>query len=90
MFVYQTLGKCKALFEFLAEQEGELSLKVGDTIITTAWINDEWLQGTCNDKEGIFPVQFVQILEDLPKGSALISGMLVNMDVYLVIKYSTL
>lgn len=72
----KTLGKCKALFEFLAEQEGELSLKVGDTIITTAWINDEWLQGTCNDKEGIFPVQFVQILEDLPKGSALISEKL--------------
>ena len=75
------MGKCKALFEFMAEQEGELSLEVGDMIITTAWVNDEWLQGICHDKEGIFPVQFVQILEDLPKGSTLISGIFVNIDI---------
>jgi len=62
------------LFEFVAEQEGELSLDVGDTVITTAWVNDEWLQGTCKNREGIFPVQFVQIIENLPKESALISG----------------
>ena len=58
----------------MAEQEGELSLNVGDTIITTAWVNDEWLQGTCNGIEGIFPVQFVQILKDLPRDSTSISG----------------
>ena len=59
----------------MAEQEGELSLNVGDTVITTAWINEEWLQGKCNDREGIFPIQFVQIIEDLPKDSTSISGI---------------
>lgn len=68
------MGKCKVLFEFVAEQEGELSLKVGDVVMTTAWVNDEWLQGTCNGEEGIFPLQFVHVLEDLPKNSTLISG----------------
>ena len=63
------------MFEFVAEQEGELSLHVGDIIIITAWVNDEWLQGTFNNQEGIFPVQFVHILDDLPKDSTLISGI---------------
>lgn len=67
------VGKCKVLYEFLAEQEGEMSLNVGDTVITTAWVNDEWLQGTCSGKEGMFPIQFVQIVVDLPKDSTIIS-----------------
>ena len=69
------MGKCKVLYEFLAEQEGEMSLNVGDTVITTAWVNDEWLQGTCSGKEGMFPIQFVQIVVDLPKDSTIISGI---------------
>jgi len=75
--LYVTLsakGKCRATFSFDAEQEGELSLSVGDIIITSSWVNDDWLFGECNGQEGMFPLQFVKVLQELPKESTLVSG----------------
>ena len=62
-------GKCKALHKFETNMDGELPLNQGDVIVTTAWINDEWLSGRLGDKEGIFPVSFVEILEELPQSN---------------------
>ncbi|XP_065886427.1 SH3 domain-containing protein 19-like isoform X2 [Dysidea avara] len=66
-------GKCRATFAFNAEQEGELGLSVGDIIITSSWVNDDWLYGECNGQEGMFPLQFVKILQELPKDLTTVS-----------------
>ena len=60
-------GRCEALFDFSAENSGELSFKTGDVIVTLEWVNEEWMTGRMGDQEGMFPVSFVKILEELPK-----------------------
>ncbi len=68
-------GKCKALHDFAGEDFGELSFAAGEIIVTTEWINDEWLSGCIGDREGMFPVSFVQVLEELPQISNSKPGM---------------
>ncbi|CAI8050943.1 SH3 domain-containing protein 19 [Geodia barretti] len=60
-------GKCEALFDFNAGNSGELSFKTGDVIFTLEWVNEEWMNGRIGDREGMFPVGFVKVLEELPK-----------------------
>jgi hypothetical protein len=62
-------GKCEALFDFTAENAGEMSFKTGDTIVTLEWVNEEWVNGRIGAREGIFPVAFVKVLEELPKAT---------------------
>ena len=62
-------GKCEVLHKCETDIDGELPLNRGDVIVTTAWLNDEWLSGRLWDKEGIFPVSFVEILEELPQSN---------------------
>ena len=50
-------------------------MSVGDIIITSSWVNDDWLYGECNGQEGMFPLQFVKILQELPKDLTTVSGM---------------
>ena len=52
----------------------------GDIIVTTAWINEEWLSGKIGDKEGIFPLSFVEVLDELPRSTVgeLICSVLVE------------
>jgi len=63
----QPAGKCEALFVFLSEVSGELSFSPGEVITTTEWVNEEWMKGTIGEREGMFPVSFVKVLEELPK-----------------------
>lgn len=66
----QVTGKCEALFDFKAENSGELSFRTGDTIVTLEWVNEEWISGRLGDQEGMFPVAFVKVLKELPKPAA--------------------
>ena len=70
-------GKCEALFDFTAENSGELNFKTGDIIVTSEWVNEEWMTGRMGDREGMFPVAFVKILEDLPKPKEWLKGVCV-------------
>ncbi|XP_070613917.1 SH3 domain-containing protein 19 isoform X2 [Erythrolamprus reginae] len=54
--------KAKALYDFPAENEDELSFKVGDILTNVESIDEEWMSGELHDKFGIFPNNFVQIL----------------------------
>nr|XP_060634829.1 SH3 domain-containing protein 19 [Anolis sagrei ordinatus] len=56
-------GKAKALYDFHAENIDELSFKVGDIITELESLDEEWLSGKLRGKSGIFPKNFVQILE---------------------------
>ncbi|XP_041045991.1 SH3 domain-containing protein 19 isoform X2 [Carcharodon carcharias] len=57
-------GKAKALYDFVGENKDELDLKVGDMITIFESIDADWLKGELQGKEGIFPRNFVQILQD--------------------------
>lgn len=56
--------KAVALFTFLAEQEGDLPFKKGDyiTILKKSETEDDWWSGKCNGKEGIFPANYIEIV----------------------------
>ncbi|KAK7452255.1 hypothetical protein BaRGS_00039736 [Batillaria attramentaria] len=55
-----------ALFDFEGEA-GELSFQAGDKILVLSKVNDQWLYGKCQDREGSFPASFVDgVPDDLP------------------------
>lgn len=58
----KTTPSCQALYDFDAENEGELEFRRGDVIEITCRIDDNWLEGTCKGKFGYFPENFVQVL----------------------------
>ena len=56
---------CQALYDFEAENPGEVGFKEGDIILLTQKIDDNWYQGTVHGKTGMFPVSYVQVLVPL-------------------------
>ena len=58
------------MFDFTAENAGELGFKTGDVIVTSEWVNEEWMSGRLGGQEGMFPVAFVKILKELPTPTA--------------------
>ncbi|XP_078068608.1 SH3 domain-containing protein 19 isoform X1 [Mustelus asterias] len=57
-------GKAKALYDFVGGNKDELDLKVGDVITIFESRDADWLKGELQGKEGMFPRNFVQILQD--------------------------
>lgn len=47
-----------------------MTFVAGEVIITTEWINEEWMHGVIGDRQGMFPVSFVTIIDELPKETA--------------------
>ena len=41
--------------------------QAGDEIVLLKRIDDDWYIGRLGDQEGMFPVKFVEIIEDLPQ-----------------------
>ena len=56
------LGVYKALFNFVAERESDLSLNVGDIVFVSKKINHEWYEGTSNQSFGQFPSCYVKMI----------------------------
>ncbi|XP_074130275.1 SH3 domain-containing protein 19 isoform X3 [Sminthopsis crassicaudata] len=57
--------RCVARFEYIGDQKDELSFSEGEMILLKEYVNDEWARGERNGKTGIFPLNFVEIIEDL-------------------------
>ncbi|KAE9526487.1 hypothetical protein AGLY_013135 [Aphis glycines] len=62
-------SKCIAQFDYMSGHVDDLVFKKGDEIFITRCVNDEWLEGTLNERTGMFPVSYVEITEPLPKES---------------------
>ncbi|XP_053975351.1 SH3 domain-containing kinase-binding protein 1-like [Hylaeus volcanicus] len=56
-------------FNYEAQEPDELTLKKGDIITDIKKILGGWWEGTLRDKRGMFPDNFVKVLEPLSSGS---------------------
>ncbi|XP_062429849.1 SH3 domain-containing protein 19 isoform X2 [Rhea pennata] len=59
--------RCVARFEYIGDHKDELSFSEGETIILKEYVNEEWAKGELRGMSGIFPLNFVEVIEDLPE-----------------------
>ena len=64
-FILATV-RAKVLFEYDAEQEDELTLAVGDIVTNIEQLDEGWWEGELHGKRGLFPENFVEIIEEKP------------------------
>ncbi|XP_075616648.1 neutrophil cytosol factor 2 isoform X1 [Balearica regulorum gibbericeps] len=50
-----------AQYSYEATQPEDLEFQAGDVILVLSKVNEDWLEGQCNGKIGIFPSAFVQM-----------------------------
>lgn len=55
-----------ALYDFPATHSDDLALKEGDVVQLVRKVNDDWLEGRIGNRQGIFPLSFVDIKVPLP------------------------
>ncbi|XP_036446770.1 SH3 domain-containing protein 19 isoform X2 [Colossoma macropomum] len=61
--VYEREGQTgRALYDFTAESEDELCLKVGDIVCSLEEVDEEWFMGEFAGKRGIVPKKYIQVL----------------------------
>ncbi|CAJ1052509.1 SH3 domain-containing protein 19 isoform X1 [Xyrichtys novacula] len=58
--------RCVARFDFEGEHSDELSFSEGDVIQLKEYIGEDWARGKIGASTGMFPLNFVEIVEDLP------------------------
>uniref|UniRef100_A0A8D2CZS6 SH3 domain containing 19 n=1 Tax=Sciurus vulgaris TaxID=55149 RepID=A0A8D2CZS6_SCIVU len=56
--------RCVSRFEYIGDQKDELSFSEGEIIILKEYVNEEWARGELRDRTGIFPLNFVELVED--------------------------
>ncbi|XP_074539580.1 SH3 domain-containing protein 19 isoform X2 [Halichoeres trimaculatus] len=58
--------RCVARFDFEGEHSDELTFSEGDVIQLKEYVGDDWARGKIGSSTGIFPLNFVEVIEDLP------------------------
>ncbi|XP_053400118.1 SH3 domain-containing protein 19-like [Mercenaria mercenaria] len=59
--------RCRARFDFDGEGPDDLTFEEGDVIRLVERVGLEWRKGEINGRVGLFPLPFVEIIEDLPE-----------------------
>ena len=58
--------KVKALYDFVARTENEISFKKGD-IVKVLDQDEGWWLGELDGKEGLFPANYVEAVQEQPR-----------------------
>nr|XP_022293722.1 SH3 domain-containing kinase-binding protein 1-like isoform X11 [Crassostrea virginica] len=56
--------KAKVLFDYEPENEDELKIEVGDIVEVIKQEEEGWWEGVLNGKTGVFPSNFVEVIEE--------------------------
>ena len=62
--------RCRARFDFDGEGPEDLVFEDGDVIKLLERVGPEWRRGELNGTVGLFPLSFVEVIEDLPAEGA--------------------
>ncbi|XP_068607322.1 SH3 domain-containing protein 19, partial [Brachionichthys hirsutus] len=62
--------RCVARFDFEGEHSDELTFSEGDVIQLREYVGQDWARGQIGAFTGIFPLNFVEVVEDLPQPSS--------------------
>lgn len=60
-FHFIVVGEAIVEFEYIAQEEDELNLKVGDVITNITKTSEGWCEGSLNGRRGMFPDNFVKV-----------------------------
>ncbi|KAL5289623.1 hypothetical protein ACFFRR_009591 [Megaselia abdita] len=63
--------RCKAIYSYDQNKEDELTLAVGDVVEVLGEAEEGWWQGQLNGKKGVFPSNFVTLIETNQKTCSL-------------------
>uniref|UniRef100_A0A672JDC1 SH3 domain-containing protein n=1 Tax=Salarias fasciatus TaxID=181472 RepID=A0A672JDC1_SALFA len=55
-------GSARAVFDFTAENQDELTLKVGDIVTQVESVDEQWIVGVVAGKRGIVPKNYISLL----------------------------
>ena len=58
--------RCVAVFDSEVENDDELSFREGDVISLQEYVDENWALGQLGGCSGIFPLNFVEVIQDLP------------------------
>ena len=58
--------RCLARFDYDTNEADDLQFAAGDVIQLLEHVSDDWLKGSLRGRVGMFPLSFVEILEDVP------------------------
>lgn len=59
--------RCRARFDFDGDGAEDLVFEEGDVIRLLERVGPEWRRGELNGHKGLFPLAFVEVIEDLPE-----------------------
>uniref|UniRef100_A0A8C4R9Y6 SH3 domain containing GRB2 like 1, endophilin A2 n=1 Tax=Eptatretus burgeri TaxID=7764 RepID=A0A8C4R9Y6_EPTBU len=62
----ETMGTCCALYDFDAENNGELTFKEDDVITLIRKVDENWFEGSLGGQKGLFPCNYVEVQKPLP------------------------